>query len=327
MSLERVTSGSIPATFKNCNTVAEMRALAPLPKDAEELIDAAVVRVGLDRLVVFQDVVEAGLTFPLANPLSVMEVYWEKISKVGHAQRTMLPDARNERQIADRTGVRVPIYITMDDFSFNSRTLAAAARSGQPIDVSHVEQATRRVNEALEDAMINGAGLTVAGVATPGIINAPNVNTFVYEGSGMAWDDASKTGEEILQDTLTAIDDLQAAKRYGPYNLYVPTTYGNKLREDFKANSALTIHQRLEQIEAGGRNLIVRTADQLPTDKVALIQMTSDVIDVITGSVPTVVTWEDGPGFNTMFAVMAIMVPRTKDDADGSSGITVGFTS
>jgi uncharacterized linocin/CFP29 family protein len=317
----------LQSALVSCRSIDELRSLAPMPKDAQEMIDAAVVKVGLDRLSVVADVMAEGLTYGLPDPLSTMELYWEKESKTGHAQRTMLPGARGERQLADRSGVRVPIYATTDDFSLNVRTLRASERAGAPLDTSMVEQATRRVNEAIEDAMINGAGITVGGNDAPGLMNQTNINTQVYTGSNPAWDHTSKTGAEILADVLLMIDALQADRKFGPYNLYIPTEYGNAINNDFKAASDKTIRQRLEEIVVGGRPLRIREADALTDDYTLLVQMTSDVVDVVVGQEPTVVSWEDGPGWERMFVVLAFMIPRVKDDYDGNSGVCRGYTS
>jgi uncharacterized linocin/CFP29 family protein len=304
----------------NCKSIADLRSHAPLPKDAQEMIDAAVIRVGLERLVIAGDIMAAN-TYSLPDPLSVMELYWERVAEIGDAQRTMLPGARGERQMPRRDGQRIPIYATADDFSLNIRTIRAAVRAGAPLDTFMVEQATRRVNESVEDATINGADLTVDGNSVPGLLNAPNVNTVSWSGSNPAWDHASKTGEEILTDALAMIDELQDSKRYGPYNLYIPTAYGNAINKDFKANSDKTIRQRLEEVDEISS---VKVADQLPANRGIMLQMTSDVADMIVGQTPITVSWEDGPGWERFFVVLAFLIPRVRDDIDGNSGICTG---
>lgn len=309
----------LASTLLRCNSIAEMRHLAPLPKDAQELIDRAVVQVGLDRLVLVSDLLAEGLTFPVPDPLSVMEVTWENEALIGHAIRTMQPSARGERQLPDRKIERIPIYATIDDFSFDARLLRASQRAGTPIDVSMVSQATRRVNEAIEDSAFNGAGITVTGNDAPGVLNHPGVNTETLTAS---WDTA--TGAQMLGDVLDMADTLRDVRRFGPYNLYVPTSYGNALNDDFKAESDKTIRMRLEELSYGGRNLRVRVADMLPDDTVCMLQMTSDIVDMITGQQPTAVSWQDGPGWQRFFAIIAFMIPRVKVDYDGNSGIVVG---
>ena len=302
------------------NSIAELRELSPMPDDAQKLIDDAVIGVGVERLTVFADVMAAGLTFPITDPLSVLDVQWEQISKSGGAQRTMNPGARGENQLVDRTIKNIPIYVTADDFSLNVRSVLASARNGTPLDLTMVEQATRRVNEALEDAIINGADVTVGANSTPGIIAAPNVNTQAYV-DNEAWTHANHSGDDVLDDVQNMAAKNQADNMYGPYTLYVPTLYENKLNEDFKAASDKTIRQRLLELSY---ITDVKTADRLPVNRVVLMQMTSDVIDIIDGEQPTVVPFTSLDGFTLYWIVMAIMVPRVKDDYSGQSGICIG---
>lgn len=300
-------------------SVASLRALSPLSERAQILVDKAVLEVGLQRLVITADIMAAGLTYPLTDPLSVTQVEWEMISKTGGAQRTMSPSARGENQLPDRIPARVPIYLTTDDFNIPIRTLKMSQRVGQPLDTTLVQQATRRVNEAVEDATINGSGIIVGGYSAPGILNAPNVNTYTI---AVPW--TSATGTQIQADVLAMIGKLQADLKFGPYNLYVGTTYGNALNTDFKANGDKSILTRLREIEGGGRNLIIKTADQLPATTVVLMQMTSDVVEIINGQPPTVIPWTSIDGFTLFWLVMGIIVPRVRTDYDGNSGIVIG---
>ena len=325
--LTRLPTDAPPALHALVNgdiSIAEMRALRPLPEDSQKLIDDAVVRVGLDRLVVAADLMSAGLTFNLGQQFwGVTQLQWDEMSEAGGAHRTMEPRARGENQLVDRRPRTLPIYLTWDDFELGIRTLSASQRGGAPLDTTLIEQATRRVNEAIEDAAINGIPDPVFGGSVPGLLNAPNVSAFTYDGSE-AWDVVGHTGEEILTDTLGMIDLARVDKMYGPYNLYVNTSYGNKLNEDFKANSDKTIRQRLQEIVVGGRNLAVREADQLPTDRTVLVQMTSDVLDVVVGQQPTVVSWTDASGWGLHWVVLACIVPRVKTTYEDQSGIVTG---
>lgn len=338
MSATRILSGpglsTAPANLRGlgaalltCGSIEELRSLAPLPDEAQRLIDNKVLQVGLERLAIAAEIMSRGLIYNLTDPLSVMELYQEADSKVGFAKRAMLPAARGENQLLDKVGVRTPIYATFDDFSINVRTLRASERAGAPLDVSMVGQATRRVNEAIEDATINGPGLTIAGNATYGLLNAPNAQSIAYE-SGMAWDSASKTGEKILADVLSMIKKLQAQQKYGPYTLFVPSTYGVKFAEDFKANGSDTIGERIAAVNVGGAPIKIVVADQLPANRTALVQMTDDVLDMIVGQEPTPLSWDtDGSGWERQFVILAFMIPRFKTSYTGQSGICLGFTS
>lgn len=315
-------------------SIGALRALSPLSDKAQVMVDKAVVEVGLERLTVAADLMSLGLTYPISDPLSVTHLEWETINKVGHAQRSMTPSARGENQLPDRQIKRLPIYLTTDDFSINIRTLRTSERSGQPLDLSLVKQATRRVNESIEDAVLNGAttldgeDLSVGGYSAPGILNAPNANTHELSVDWTGPNNIGTTGPAMVQDVLDMIAKLQADHKYGPYTLYVGTKVGTVLEGDFKVNTSDTIRQRLERINAGGRNLVVRVADRMPGastgTQVALVQMTSDVVELVVGQQPTVIPWTSLDGFTMHWLVMAVMVPRVRCDYNGNSGICLG---
>jgi hypothetical protein len=303
----------------------EQRSLAPLPEDAQKLIDDRVVETGLARLSIVDDLLGSGLTFPLDDAMSIMEVQWEAISKTGFAQRSMEPRARGENQLPARTVYKIPIYITSDDFHLGQRLLGASRRVGAPLDLTMVTQATRRVNEAIEDAAVNGA-VTVDGNSTPGLITAPNVNNFAY-GSGEAWDAAGHSGQDIVDDVIGMIALAYAANRRGPFTLAVSTVYDLKLSKywtDGTTTFPTTIRQVLESIRTEGGNLRVVVADTLSDDRTILYERSSDVIDVITGFSPMAVPWTGPTPWELHWQVMAIMVPRVKTDYDETSGVVLG---
>lgn len=329
MSTRTILGGPLDALAAVGGDVAALRALSPLPRDAQELFDKAVVKVGLERLTVAQDLLAAGLTFPVENPMSVMEIYWETQSKAGTAIRSMLPGTRDENQRVARSANRIPIYATLDQFQFHARVLAASRRVGAPLDTTGIEEATRRVNESIEDAVINGAtDIQAAGNTVPGLLNAPNVNSYTFKDSEL-WTAAGHSGEDILEDVLGMIESLQEDNlRYGPYWMYVPTAVGIKLAQDYKSATSGTILERLQSIDTGGGNrLRIKVADRLPAGKVVMFEATSGVVQLVTGMEPTLVTWGDGPGWHSNFAVLSFTVPRVRDDFDGNSGIVVGYSS
>lgn len=315
------------------------RALAPMQDKAQVLIDKAVVEVGLQRLTLAADIMAAGLTFPLSDPLSVAQLEWSTQSKIGAAQRVMSPSSRTESKKPIITPTRLPIYLTTDGFEIDIRTLKTSQRIGVPLDTSIVKQCVRAVNEAIEDATINGAttldgqALQDAGYTAPGLLNATNANT--QNLTAASWSSAHPVGSAIFAEVMAMIAKLQGDKKYGPYRLYVGTSIGNALAGDWATTNSqgLTILQRLLQIEP---LQAIRVADLLPagsavTDpigaKVALVQMTSDVLDMVVGQPPTVIPWTSLDGFTIHNLVMAIMIPRVKYDADGNSGICIGTTA
>jgi hypothetical protein len=314
------------------------RAAAPMQDKAQVAIDKAVVEVGLQRLTVAADILAAGLTYTLTDPLSIAQLEWNAVSKVGAAQRTMTPSARGENKLPQVTPNRLPIYLTTDTFELDIRTLKTSQRMGTPLDTALVKQCTRAVNEAIEDATINGAttldgqDLKVAGYSAPGLLNAPGVNTVNLNAA--AWT-TTPAGATVFSDVQGMISKLQSKKKFGPYRLYVGTQISNALDSDWAATNSqgLTIRQRLLQIE--GLEAI-RVADLLPAgngatpsigNKAVLVQMTSDVVDMVVGQPPTVIPWTSLDGFTIYNLVMAIMIPRVRSDYNGDSGVVVGTTA
>lgn len=320
------------------NELREFRTLAPLQDKAQVSIDKAVVEVGLQRLTLVADLIAAGMTYPLTDPLSVAQLEWSQQSKIGAAQRTMSPAARGESKMPLVVPNRLPIYLTTDKFEIDIRTLKTSQRVGTPLDTSIVKQCVRAVNEAVEDAAINGATtldgqpLQDSGYTAPGLLNATGVNTQSL--TAAAWTTVP-VGATVFNEVMAMILKLQSKKKFGPYRLYVGTQIGNTMDTDYNPNSPspVTIRQRLLQIDS---LQAIRVADLLPAgngaspsigNKVVLIQMTSDVIDVVMGQPPTVIPWTSLDGFMIHNLVMAIMVPRVKSDFEGNSGICVGTTA
>lgn len=314
--------GELVLRFANSpDPIREIRALSPLPDEAQRMIDTAVVEVGTDRLSFVADLMSEGLTTPIPNWMSVLEMYWERVNQTGRAQRSMLPGTRGENQHTDHTGRRIPVYCTWDDFSYNARMLAAAARAGLPLDTAGVAQATRNVNEAIEDAAINGAGIVESGNDTPGLLTAPNAATYPID---ELW--TLHTPAEIVADVRGMAAELEANKRFGPYNLYVPRASYNELQEDYTTTTAniMTTLGRLEMLQYGGRPLRIRPVDYMPVNKVAMVQMTKDVVDVLIGQEPATLRWSSLDGMHLYFLVLACIVPRFRDDYEGNSGIVIG---
>lgn len=313
-----------PVAALRSATVDSMRMLTPMPDEAQRLIDTAVTKVGLQRLRVVADVMAAGLIFDVPDWLGTMELYWESQSRAGGAKRTMSPGTRGERQNIDRLGQRLPVFATVDDFSFNIRLLKAWQRYGTPLDTTMISESTRNCHEAIEDQAINGASeVSIGGYTVPGLLNAPHAATFTYV-SNESWTNANHDGQDILTDVKAGVTALVANNRYGPYHLWIPTDYGIKLSDDFKANGDKSILARLKELEFEGP-LTISVADKLPADRTVLVQMTDDVLDVVRGQEPVAISWSDGPKWEFSWAVLSCMILRVKSDYDENSGIAIGY--
>lgn len=309
----------------------QFRTAAPLIDKAQVLIDKAVVEVGLQRLTLAKYILsKSELVFNLNDPLSVTQLEWYTRNRTGAAQRTMNPSSRTENKLPVMLPYRLPIYLTLDGFQLDIRTLKMSERVGMPLDVTEVGSCTRSVNEGIEDALINGAttldgqALSDAGYTAPGILNATNANTQVL--TAAAWTLATVVGSTIFAEVESMITKEQGDLKFGPYVLVVGTQLGNVLDCDYTSGQAgqsisITIRERLLKIPSISEILV---ADMMPATKVALIQMTPDVIQMVNGQAPTVIPWTSLDGFAFFNLVMAIMIPWVKSDASGNSGICIG---
>lgn len=318
--------GKLGQVLATANSIAEIRAATPLPDNAQRAVDTAVLEVQLDRLSIVASMMADGLVYPLDNALAIPELYQEKINRTGTARRVMNPSSRGENRMVDRTGYTVPIYLTMDQFELNARPLAVSRRAGAPLDTTLVSQSIRKINENIEDAVINGSGVTFNGHTAYGLFNEPNVNSVAY-GSNEAWDAAGHDGADIYTDVMNMVEELDSNNYPGPYVLHVPTAYWLKLFDDWKANSDKTIYQRLTELRFNGSPLRIEQAPQLGANRTVMYQATKDVLDLVVGQMPTVINWSDGPGWEFSFAGVAIVIPRIKSTYTGQSGVVKGYTS
>ena len=106
--------------------------------------------------------------------------------------------------------------------------------------------------------------------------------------------------------------------RSGPYHLYVSQDWWNRLQDDYKTYSDVTILQR---ISALNEVTAVKTSGQLPAQTAILVQMTNDVVDLVVGQEPTNVVWGSEGGFIIHMKVFSIIIPRLKFHQDARSGI------
>ena len=110
----------------------------------------------------------------------------------------------------------------------------------------------------------------------------------------------------------------RTVKKTIPIGLIVVIIVASAVFNHFKSNSDKSIISRVLEIPT---LTDIKVADFLTADNVLMIQMTSDVVDMVVGMQPTTVQWETQGGFLLNFKVMAIMIPRLKNTDAGRSGI------
>lgn len=298
-----------------------LRDNATLRKDEWEQLDTAVVEVARERLVAVQDLITAGLVFPVDNALGTLVVQHELASEMTAAEVTMDGVTRSRNDRVTFSLVSTPLPIIHHDFQITARHLAASRRMGQSMDVTQAGEASRQVSETMESLLFNGLtsgdtlGFGSSQAQLFGYTNRTNRNTVTL---ATDWDASAATGETILDDVLSMITAAQADRRYGPYMVYVPTEYWVPLMDDFKSNSDKTIFQRLSELPG---IIAVKVADKLSANNVLLVEFTRANVDLVVGMQPTTISWETQGGMVMFFKVMAIMVPRIKLDSNNSSGV------
>ena len=296
-------------------SVNALRTNAILRKDEWVQYDNAVVEVARERLGAVEDLISRGLTFPLGNALGTTIVEWEQMSDMTAAEINMAGVTEGERDRIDFTLKSLPIPITHKDFRLNIRALEASRRLGETLDTTQARLASRLVSESIENQLFNGASITVLGNSIPGLTTATNRNTGSVAND---WNLLATTGESIVDDVIAMIGAAEGDNMFGPYALYCSIAAKNNLNNDYKANGDRTTLERINAIDGIS---VVRGTSKLTGTVVILLQLTSDVVDIVVGMQPTTLQWEDMGGMITNFKVMAIMVPRIKDTQTSQSGI------
>lgn len=312
-------TGPVAAALLESNfNVNSLRTHDTLRKDEWELFDTKVIEIARERLVGVGDLLSRGLRLPVANALGITRVEWERVSDMEPAEINMagVTEGEGDRVTFDLEGTPLPII--HKDFKINIRALTASRNLGQSLDTTQVALATRLVSERAEEMLFDGyAGIKMQGSTILGYKTATNRNT----GSISDWSLVATDGEAIVQEILAMILALQTDNYNGPYGLYVPIDYYNKLLDDYKANSDKSILTRIMELPDIEFIKISRNLPGGGSGEVLMVQLSSDVVDMIDGLQPTMLQWESQGGMVTNFKIMSIMAPRMKSDAASQSGI------
>lgn len=301
------------AMLANGFNVNALRTQALLKKDEWVRYDSAVLEVAQKRLVGVADLMAAGLTYNVPNAMGVTKLEWERVSDMLPAEISMaaVTPGRNERLDFDLQSMPLPIY--HKDFHLNIRMLQASRNGGMPLDTTMAEMCARRVSEAIESTLFVGNTALGSNLALYGYTTSPTRNTGSVTAS---W--ATATGAQIVGDVQRMIGMMIADNMYGPWVLYVPYTAHTHMSDDYKAESDKTIMSRVLEIP-GIQS--VKPSYYLTGNNVVMVQLSREVVDLIDGIQPMTVQWDSNGGFTTNFKVLAIMVPRIRNDYDGQSGL------
>lgn len=309
----------------------QMAQNAVVPLDAWKSIDTMWEKVRRERLVMFDDALATG-SMPLGsqdNALGTFQHTYAKLDDPGQAKISMEVQANKTNKTHDIEYANLPLPLVYDEFSITGRQMHSLNR-GQyglggitiDLDMSLLEGCYRRIAEEQEELLIDGGGqFTFAGSSIYGYTNFPDRNTYEIP---LAWDNASKTGALILTDVLNMIKELNEDHYYGPFTLYIPSAYETVLDEDFKAESDRTIRDRilaLPQISS------IKVVDRMPANNVVLVQLASDVVQIVDGFAPSLTQWNSPDGLTFNYYVMAMQIPLLRSTYSGQCGFCHGATA
>lgn len=305
---DRIVNGEVKTFIDNDGTLRKLE---------WELLDKTIIKAAKPRLKLVADLLQQ-VPYNLPNPMGVTTIQYQQQSDVTEATISLDGVRKSERDRPTFSLVNLPIPIIHKDFSYNIRELETSRRGGQPLDVVTAELSSRRVAEIAEQLAIGTIGFSSGNDSVYGLTNYPNRIAYsMTNPTGGGW-----TPANTISDLLA----MQLASRqhfnYGPWRLYVSLNWAQYLDRDVSGSYAnKTLRQRIRDIE--GISDIV-TLDYLTGYQMVLVQMDSSNIQMIKGSMPTVIQWEGSGGFEVFFKVFAILVPWLRSDKYGNCGIVHG---
>ncbi len=302
----------------------KLTANATLLKDEWIALDTAVSQVARDQLTLVDDLRSMGMTYNLRNALGITVLQYQNMSDINDAQVSMSPinAGDNDRPKFDLTSL--PIPIVSKKFYFDARELNTSRNMGQPIDTSNATMSSRKVSEAIEKLFTGTYGTYAFGGGNIyGLRNFPKrITTTVSD-----WTASAKTNEKRLADVLSLLNTMRSNKQYGPYAMYVANDLEQYLDDDYKADSDLTLRERILKIgmdrNDAGKMRTVKALDYLTAGDIIIVNLGAPTrpIEVVDGMMPTTVQWQTDGGMLYHFLVMAIMVPRCRADYNDKAGI------
>jgi uncharacterized linocin/CFP29 family protein len=303
---------SMPARLLENNLqISALRTNTLLHKDEWELLDSRVVMISANVLNAVADLRAAGLTTQLGG-LGVLMSQYEQVSDMTDASINMAVETDDEEDRLDFPLIGVPVPIISKGFRIDARSLAATRRNGGALDTTHVDTATRKVAEKLEEVFFLGSTVVQRGQSIPGVLTQPSRNVVT---GGADWG----TATNVYPNALAMIAALQADNFFGPYRLYL---HPDQFIQTFalNANTSQPIVRTIEQLPGMGPGSI-KASNYVTAGQGVMINMTSDVVDLAIGQEIAPVEWETKGGLVTHYKVLTAAVPRIKADASGRSGI------
>lgn len=293
---------------------------ALLTKEQWVEVDRTVLQVRKERLTIWNDLVAAGNTYRLRNPMGTPILQHQTVSDVTEATISMSPLRRGDRDRPQYELEGLPIPIIHKDGGFDAREIAVSQNpGGPPLDTTTIALATRRCLELVEKQLLGVLDtFTYGGYSVYGYTNFPKrVTRSITLPTAGGW-----TPDDTLDDVLAMIQDSIDNFFYGPWSLYFSTPWVKYLDGNFAATyNGETLRTRLAKI---ANITSIQTADYLTGYQIILLQKSADVARPVVGMYPTVTQWTESGGFEQKYKVWCILVPQLRADQNDNTGIVHG---
>lgn len=316
---------SCQAFFNNRTKKLEtmfVNAPSTLSRDQWVQMDEVVVRAALPALKVWGDIRGSGLTYNVPNGMGVTVIQHQTITEAGEATLSMdgLRETNRDRPLTDLANL--PLPIVHSDFSFSLREILASRRSSLPLDVGGIENATKRCIETIEKLTIGSlSSYSYGGGTVYGLTNFPDRLTKVLTlPTAAGW-----TPSTMVDEVLDMVQSAQDIFFNGPYACWVSPSWTKYLDGDYASTyGGKTLRQRLNDISD---IKFIHKADYLSGYQVVLTELSSFVVQAVTGMKLQTLQWESNGGLKKNFKVMGIMVPRIRSNSNGDTGIVHGVAA
>lgn len=301
----------------------QYRSFETLPREAWQNIDNILIRTAKENLVGIADLNANPSTNMMFDGMSASVYTRKRISEVGSATVAVTPDTAAASSILAMDDLSVPMVVTYKDFNMNTAHAAMAASIGMPLSYALVEEATRSVARKLEETLFVG-NIPANGSHVYGYFTFPSAQYHQLSG-GVSWTTADP--DQIMKDVNTMMSKSMEHHHFGPWMLYIPWEYQARLNEDYVIGAGTESYKsiRTRLLELNGL-INIRVSHYVPTDKVALVEMTSDTVVLINAMPMRALAWEPPgtPNWDHKFKVMAMAIPLLIADYKNQCGIVTG---
>ncbi|MCL2223573.1 MAG: bacteriocin family protein [Defluviitaleaceae bacterium] len=295
--------------------ISMLRTNAILQKDDWVDLDRRVVKVAQERLSAVSDLVDRDLIYELGG-LGKTVSQWQTEGDMSDATVSMEPDSDGIRDLLNLETDEVPVPIIHKDFRLGARQLAAGRESGSPIDMTNADAATRKVAVGMEDLVISGSKNKFSKKPIYGYITHPFRSQIAFVDIGGILQPI--TVDNFAELILQMIQEADDKDYYGPFILYVPTGLSTILYKIIPNTNGKMLKQHLEEIDLIEE---VKVSSRMPKGNLALVQMSSDNVDLAIGQPLIPVEWDEKGGMAVNYKILTAMAPRLKSRQDKTLGV------